>query len=163
MKVYLFNRGASPNIGDKLINFVISKDFSEMLLAGLKEKLNWAISERINRLEGFCHKMKEDLAGQMNTRRNPTDSAIKQGQELIAKWSQLKDLFDRFKAENGNEHCRDTFLETIRKGIMKSGLDYIAVIQQLAPSDGALATEWLQGIVDHIVKDALNIIPSFSH
>lgn len=141
----------------------ISKDFSEMLLAGLKEKLNWAISERINRLEGFCHKMKEDLAGQMNTRRNPTDSAIKQGQELIAKWSQLKDLFDRFKAENGDEHCRDAFLETIRKGIMKNGNDYIAVIQQLAPSDGALATDWLQGIVDHIVNDALNIIPSFSH
>ena len=105
--------------------------------------------------------MKEDLAGQMNNPRNPTSSAITQRQELIAKWSQLKDLFNRFKAENGDEYCRNAFLDAVRKGIMKSGLDYIAVIQQLSPSDGALATDWLQGIVDHIVKDALNILPSF--
>ncbi len=139
----------------------ISKDFSKMLLAGLKEKLNRAIAERIHRFEGFCHKIKEDPAGAINSPRSKKTATVKQRQELFANWSQLKDVFEQFKAETGDERCRDAFLETVRKGILNRGPDYIAVIQQLLPSEGDLATAWLQGIVDPVVKGALNIIPSF--
>jgi hypothetical protein len=35
------------------------------------------------------------------------------------------------------------------------------VIQGLPPSDAAIGTQWLQGIVDRVVDAALNMIPSF--
>ncbi|MBW2515680.1 MAG: hypothetical protein JRE88_02750 [Deltaproteobacteria bacterium] len=139
----------------------VSRDFSELLLAGLKEKLNWAISERIHRLEAFCHPRKEEPTG-VESGWSATNSAVaKQRQELIANWSQIKDLFESYRNANGDERSRDAFLETVRKGIQKNGPNYIAVIQQLSASEGELATGWLQGVVDHMIGSALTIIPSF--
>jgi UDP-N-acetylglucosamine/UDP-N-acetylgalactosamine diphosphorylase len=139
----------------------VSTDFSQLLLAGLKEKLNWAISERIRRFDSFCHQKNENAAMPQNGSPTPMSAETKQRQELIAGWSQLHDLFESYQDVTGDERSRDAFLETVRKGIQKSGSNYIAVIQQLAPSEGELATAWLQGIVDHTVKSALTIIPSF--
>jgi UDP-N-acetylglucosamine/UDP-N-acetylgalactosamine diphosphorylase len=139
----------------------VSRDFSKLILAGLKEKLNGAISERIHRLKGFCHPKNENPTGLENGLSATRPGATKQRQELIANWSQLQDLFESFQDVNGDEHSRDAFLEAVRKGIQKIGPNYIAVIQQLAPSEGELATAWLQGIVDHMIKGALTIIPSF--
>ncbi|MGD1987136.1 MAG: protein GlmU [Desulfobacterales bacterium] len=139
----------------------VSKDFSDLVLTGLKEKLNWAISERIDRLEGYCHKIIEDPAGSEKSVRSKNNPAAKQRQELVANWSQLRDFFERFKSENGDEACRDAFLRAVQKNMPQKGWDYISVIQQLAPSEGELATAWLQGIVDLFVKGARKIIPSF--
>ena len=139
----------------------VSKDFSDLVLTGLKEKLNWAISERIDRLEGYCHKIIEDPAGSEKSVRSKNNPAAKQRQELVANWSQLRDFFERFKSENGDEACRDEFLRAVQKNMPQKGWDYISVIQQLAPSEGELATAWLQGIVDLFVKGARKIIPSF--
>ena len=139
----------------------ISKAFSEHLLNGLKEKLNWAVSERISRLEDFCQKINAIATGQGN-RQNPkkSDDAI-QRQEFFTNWSRLKDLFEHSRAEKGDERCRNAFLEALHKAIREWGPDYIKVIQQLSPSETEHATIWLQGIVDHIVDDALGVIPSF--
>jgi UDP-N-acetylglucosamine/UDP-N-acetylgalactosamine diphosphorylase len=139
----------------------VSNDFSELLLAGLKEKLNWAISERIHQLDAFCHPENEDPAGPDKGLSATRPGVAKQRQTLIANWSQLQDLFESYQNVNGDEHSRDAFLEAVRKGIQKKGSNYIAVIQQLAPSEGELATDWLQGIVDHMIESALTIIPSF--
>ncbi len=139
----------------------VSKNFSEMLLTGLKEKMNWAISERIDRLEGFCHTLNEQSGQSGNAHDSRTTMAAKQHQELIANGRQLKDLLEQSKTVNGDDGCRDGFLEAIHKGIQKNGPDYIPVIQQLLPSEGDSATTWLQGIVDQIVKGALDIIPSY--
>jgi UDP-N-acetylglucosamine/UDP-N-acetylgalactosamine diphosphorylase len=159
--VYIANLVALYQWYRHVRSLFISKDFSEMLLAGLKEKLNWAISERIDRLEGLCHKIKGNPARLVNPQHTKKSGQDSQRQELIANWTQLKELFKQFKVENGDERCRDTFLETIHAAIQKSGPDYVTVIQQLSPSEGEFATAWLQGIVDHIIKDAFNIIPSF--
>ena len=139
----------------------ISENFSEPVLAGLKEKLNWAISERINRLESFCLKKDEDSAGPPSDQADSAFPVTKQRQELLANYGQIADLLESYQKISGDVRSRDPFLETVHKGIKKSGPDYIAVIQQLSPTEGELATAWLQAIVDHIVKNALGIIPSF--
>ena len=139
----------------------VSEDFSEVILAGLKEKLNWAISERINRFEGLCDQNHQEPAGRKKKVRAPKKTTAKQRQELYANWSHLKDFFEQFKTENGDHARRDTFLEAVQKYISQNGPDYISVIQQLPPAEGKLATSWLQGIVDLLVKGALKIIPSF--
>ena len=141
----------------------ISEYFPEMLLAGLEEKLNRAISERVNRLEALCSKIQKYLEMETQKSNAPARSspALKQKMELVARWSRMKDLLDQSRIETGDTGDRDCFLEIIQKGIKKSGLDYIAVIQGLPPSDGAIGTQWLQGIVDRVVNEALNLIPSF--
>jgi UDP-N-acetylglucosamine/UDP-N-acetylgalactosamine diphosphorylase len=139
----------------------ISENFSELVLAGLKEKLNWAISERINRLEGFCVKKDDDSAGPPSGQADSASPVTKQRQELRAHYGQIANLLESYQNVSGDVRSRDAFLETVHKGIQKSGPDYIAVIQQLSPTEGELATAWLQAIVDHIVKKALGIIPSF--
>jgi UDP-N-acetylglucosamine/UDP-N-acetylgalactosamine diphosphorylase len=141
----------------------ISEYFPEMLLAGLEEKLNRAISERVNRLEALCSKIQKYLEMETQKSNAPARSspALKQKMELVARWSRMKDLLDQSRIETGDTGDRDCFLEIVQKGIKKSGLDYIAVIQGLPPSDGAIGTQWLQGIVDRVVNEALNLIPSF--
>ena len=159
--VYIANLIALDQWYNHVRREFVSKDFSELLLAGLKEKCDWAISERIDRLEGLCHTLNGQTAKSGNDHDFKTSIVVKQHRELIANRRQLKDLLEHSKTLNGDESCRDAFLKAVRKGIQEKGPDYIPVIQQLSPSEGDLATAWLQGIVDHIVKGALDIIPSF--
>ena len=141
----------------------ISEYFPETLLAGLEEKLNRAISERVNRLEVLCSKIQKylEMETQKSNERARSSPALKQKKELVARWSRMKDLLNQSRTETADTGDRDFFLEKIQKGIKKSGLDYIAVIQGLPPSDGEIGTQWLQGIIDRVSNDALSVIPSF--
>ena len=141
----------------------ISENFPETVLAGLEDKVKRAISERINRLEALCGKIQIslDMEIQKNSERGSSSPARKQKEELLAQWPKIKDLINQRRSEAGEANDRDFFLEKVQKGIKKSGLDYISVIQGLAPSDGVIGTQWLQGIVDRVTNDALSIIPSF--
>ena len=141
----------------------ISEYFPEPLLAGLEEKLNRAISERINRLEALSDKIQISLEMETKKKGGPERSspALKQKQEWVTRWPRMKDLLNQSRAETGEAGDRDAILENVQKGIKKTGLDYISVIQGLPPSDAAIGTQWLQGIVDRVVNEALNVIPSF--
>lgn len=122
-----------------------SEDFPEAILGGLHDKLNRAISERINRFEVFCGQLQK---------------STKSKQEWVGHWSEMLDLLEQQRNETGDTANRDAFLEKVHMGIRNTGADYIAVIQGLTPSEGAIGTQWLQGIVDRVVNDALNMIPS---
>jgi UDP-N-acetylglucosamine/UDP-N-acetylgalactosamine diphosphorylase len=156
--VYIANLMALYQWYNHVRSQFVSPEFSETLMAGLKEKLSWAISERIHRLEDFCHKIGKDVAGTADMQQSRTSAAATQKQELISNWPLLKNLLSQSMGEEGDGRSRDAVLEVIHKGIQEEGPDYIAVIQQLVPSEGDLVTEWLQGIVDSIVNGALEII-----
>jgi len=153
--VYIANLIALNQWYDQVRRLFISDDFPPVLLSGLKEKLALAISERIHRLEV--------LGDKMQTRDRPGESSPVRDQieDFYQNWSQLKDLLNQRKKEEGDVTQRGFFLEKIQKHIVENGTDYIGVIQGLSASDGAMATVWLQGIVDRVVNDALNLIPSF--
>ena len=114
-------------------------------------------------LEGLCDKIKVSLEMETKQGGEPESSspALKQKQEWVTQWPRMKDLLNQSRTEPGETSERDAFLENVQKGIKKSGLDYISVIQGLPPSDAAIGTQWLQGIVDRVVNAALSIIPSF--
>jgi bifunctional UDP-N-acetylglucosamine pyrophosphorylase/glucosamine-1-phosphate N-acetyltransferase len=141
----------------------ISEYFTGPLLVGLEEKLNRAISERINRLEALCDKIQISLEMEIKKGGKPESPspALKQKQEWVTQWPRMQDLLNRGRTESGEASDRDAFLENVRKGIGKKGLDYISVIQGLTPSDAAIGTRWLQGIVDRVVNTALSVVPSF--
>jgi bifunctional UDP-N-acetylglucosamine pyrophosphorylase/glucosamine-1-phosphate N-acetyltransferase len=159
--VYIANLIALNQWYNQVRGLFISEDFPQALLSGLIQKLDLAISERINRLEALCHKMLKNMETHADDTPDRSPPVRNQIKELDQHGSALKDLLNQQKTDEGDTHQRDFFLEKIQKHIAKSGADYIAVIQGLAPSDGAVATQWLQGIVDRVVNDALKLIPSF--
>jgi len=73
----------------------------------------------------------------------------------------MEDHFSALKNKEVKENLKVMFLETIRLGIINSGKDYISVITKLKSEDKNHGSQWLQGIVDHIVDGVLKIIPSF--
>ncbi|MEJ2220870.1 MAG: protein GlmU [Desulfobacterales bacterium] len=141
----------------------ISESFPEMLLVGLEEKVDRAITERANRLEALCDKIQISIETESSPKSeaNRSSPAWKQKQELIDRWPRMKDLLDQSRSETGEARDRDIFLEKIQMGIKTSGLDYISVIQRLSPADSVTGTQWLQGIVDRVVDKTLKVIPSF--
>jgi len=141
----------------------ISEYFPETVLAGLEDKVNRAVSERINRLEALCDKIQKSLEMQnpKNNERGSSSPVRKQKQELVARWSRMKDLLNQSRSETGDARDQDLFLEKVQKGIKETGLDYISVIQRIPASDSVIGTRWLQGIVDRVVDEALKVIPSF--
>jgi hypothetical protein len=96
-----------------------------------------------------------------NHERDRSFPARKQIQELVVRWSRMKNLLNQRRSETGEARDQDSFLEKVQKGIKETGLDYISVIQRMPPSDSVIGTQWLQGIVDRVVNETLNLIPSF--
>ena len=159
--VYIANLMALNQWYQHVRSLFISKDFPQALLAGLNEKLNRAILERMTRLEVIGHKIQSSAPAQKNIRNIQPSGPASQKQELYQRWSDLEALFEALKNENGNAGQRNVFLEAVHTGIKETGLDYLSVIQGLASSDAAIGTQWLQGIVDRVATEALNLIPSY--
>jgi UDP-N-acetylglucosamine/UDP-N-acetylgalactosamine diphosphorylase len=148
--VYIANLIALSQWYRQVRSLFISADFPEALLTGLQEKLNCAISERMDRLDAFYNKMQTGAqAGKVRQK------TVSQG------GYDPQELLRRLKTDKGNARQRDSFLEKIHHGIATAGPDYISVIQDLSVSDAKIGTKWLQGIVDRVTRDALNVIPSF--
>ena len=140
----------------------ISDDFPEPLFAGLKEKLNMAIDERIKRFKDLCDKMQDVAASDQYLANDKLSSiVVRQKHELYRMRTRLEESFVELRDNAGDQALRDIFLERIDIGIKKWGKDYIAVIKGLESKDSKTGTMWLQGIVDDITIKLLEIIPSF--
>ena len=139
----------------------VSNDFPEGLLTGVKEKLNLAISERMTRLEALGNKIQSSAPAQKTKESKHPSGASSQKQELFQRGSELKDLLKQLKSEEGDAGQRHPFLEKVDTGIAELGLDYLSVIKGLTSSDAVIGTQWLQGIVDRVVAETLNLIPSY--
>jgi UDP-N-acetylglucosamine/UDP-N-acetylgalactosamine diphosphorylase len=149
--IYIANLIALKQWYYKVRTLFISEGFPESLLQGLKKNVNSAIEERISRLEALC--LKDSRAGQEGNGFNYT----KKSRELYECWTDLRECFEVKQKTEGDASLMDKFLETVHRGIKRTGKDYIAVIQGLAATDSRTGTQWLQGIVDDIITEAQKI------
>ncbi len=137
--IYIANLWALMQWYVHIRSLFISDDFPVALLAGLTEKLQMGIRERINRLTVFIQK-----AGTGKDRRNDTVcntlSAFAAGAENALFYV-------------GDRGLRDHFISKIKSVIQQEGMDYIHVIKKIDPLVAKDGTLWLQGIVDDIVND----------
>lgn len=117
----------------------VAPRFPEALLNGLTEKVSLAIAERIKRLDAVCLKKPE------------------------GGWSEMKEWLEDEQSNPGDARFRNTFLESVHKGIKVCGKDYIGVIRGLEPTESASGTHWLQGIVDHTMAEAHRKMAAFSN
>ena len=53
----------------------------------------------------------------------------------------------------GDSASRDQFAEMVEKQIRRTGKDYLACIQSLAPEQAEIGTRWLQSIIDQLTQD----------
>jgi len=155
--IYIANLMALLQWYNHVRSMFISHDFPQSLLDGLKEKLNMALKERVKRLGDLCLKMPDlDIA------KKTSERLMRQKNELRDRWPEMEEAFKTHKNKKGDLSIRDLFLETINRGIKKSGSDYIPVIKGLSVENATQGTKWLQGIVDNITAQIIEIIPSFS-
>ncbi len=118
------------------------------------ETLQMAIQERIARLLAYCRSLPVCGAPQ-------TVQANRQC-EIYHNCTQLERLYLMQNTWPGNDSLREGFLEAVRQGIQVSGNSYIPVILGLSEKQRESGTAWLQGIVDHIVTESLQIFPSLA-
>jgi len=134
-----------------------------LLFDALKEKLFLGMNERIGHLKALSQKMPDAvLAFQKAANKNGSEVIVQQKHEFYEKWAELEgNLKFQDEITTVKEELKDSFLDKIRIGIIDLGKDYISVIRNLKKEDKEQGTQWLQGIVDHIVDGVLRIIPSF--
>lgn len=155
--IYIANLMALLQWYNHVRSMFISHNFPQQLLAGLKEKLNMAIKERITRLGQLCLKIPDPEIGKETSER-----LMRQKNELRDRWPEMEDAFKIHENKEDDLSIRDLFLETINRGIKMTGKDYIPVIKGLSVKNAAQGTKWLQGIIDGITSQIIEIIPNFN-
>jgi bifunctional UDP-N-acetylglucosamine pyrophosphorylase / glucosamine-1-phosphate N-acetyltransferase len=137
-----------------------SEDLPPLLLRGLVETLDLNIAERIHRLGHLCMKLSESADHLQTPPQSNHHDLIRQKFEVFNKWHELKTFLDGQTDFTGNEHAGDQFFKTINSAISGKGKDYLHVIKGLSREQSLFGTDWLNGIVSHVLEGALEIIPS---
>lgn len=131
------------------------------LLKGAVDKLDMAIAERVKRLGQVADNMPRSMAlhNKLNTGLLQK-KALQSQQEFFDKWSEMEQVFKRSLETGGISSQREVFLGIIEKAASKHGRDYLTVINGLTEVEASAGTDWLQGLVDQITKNAMAVLPS---
>jgi UDP-N-acetylglucosamine/UDP-N-acetylgalactosamine diphosphorylase len=132
----------------------VGQEFTQELFEGLMETLQVAIQERIARLLAYCRSL--PVCGV------PQTVHANRQCEVYNNCAQLERLFLMQMTWQGNDGFREDFLKAVLQGIHERGKNYLSVIQDLREKQRKSGTAWLQGIIDHIVTESLQIFPSLA-
>ena len=119
------------------------------------------IGERIHRLGQVAEKMPRSIEvynSVMQEKASQKNTQLRR--EFVENWARIEGFLGECSHATGNQAKRDGFLELIHRAIHEKGKDYITVIKGMDDDGVALGTEWLQGLVDGINREAVEIIPS---
>jgi UDP-N-acetylglucosamine/UDP-N-acetylgalactosamine diphosphorylase len=142
--------------------FMRGDPMGEMLYEGVLDKLDMALNERIKRLKTLSEKMSESAKRYRSVvKGGVSEEFLRQKQELFERWQQVEAVFASSREDPGDHSCREPFLEQIERAVGEKGPDYVGVIQGLDATWSAEGTRWLQGIVDGINRQVLDLMPSF--
>jgi len=145
--IYIGNLIALQQWYRQVRTLFISRRFPEPLMSGLKNNIQAAIDERIERLKTVCLKSPE------TGRQKPGISEC---------WPRLNETLKVHQEKEGDTELRDRFLECVSRSISTTNKDYITVIQGLAAEDSENGVQWLQGIVDGVTSEAQSVMPALA-
>lgn len=141
--------------------FLQREDMGHELYAGVMDTLDCAIGERINRFKILSEKMKASIElGKKFLEEREYENLFQQKKEFSENWSRIEEAFTGAYEASAERKSRDAFIKVIHN-TMKNNSSYINVIQGLDKEVSVLGTTWLQNIVDTVVSEALNYLPSF--
>ena len=142
--------------------FFVGDSMGKILFEGLLGKLDMALGERIKRFKDLARRMPGSAKMYRKIMKDKAnEKLLKQKEELFDRWQALEAVFAKSLGDRGDSPRRGPFLEQIDKLIKEKGCDYVAVIHGLDARWSAEGTHWLQGIVDGINRQCLELLPSF--
>ena len=113
--------------------------FSEALHAGLMEKAEMALTERIRRLKEYVLKISVPGAE--------------------GRWNGFEDTVQEMRSFPGKHKLRDAFLAALEHSMSINSKEYLPSIKGLSEKGAAAGTTWLQEIVDTAVMRLTAAIP----
>jgi bifunctional UDP-N-acetylglucosamine pyrophosphorylase / glucosamine-1-phosphate N-acetyltransferase len=113
------------------------------LLEGLNATINGCIEERIRQLG----RLSQGIAKH----------------ELVARWPEIEHLLNRMTSFEGSPELLERFIQIIERGLQTSGKSYLRVIKNLSLEQAGRGTQWLQGIVHHVVDRMADLLPSIGN
>ena len=137
--------------------FFNNQELGDGLYEGAIEVLERALDERIKRLREFADKAGNAGAGEIE---GATADFLSRQRELKEKWPEIEACFRDQPEERYGEKERDHFLGILQKN-METRQGYVDSIRSLDTDARHAGTSWLQKIIDEIVWEALNYLPSF--
>jgi UDP-N-acetylglucosamine/UDP-N-acetylgalactosamine diphosphorylase len=140
--------------------FFRREDMGKKLYAGVMDKLEIAIDERLKRFKDLSDKMETSIElGRDAVKKDTQKKLLNQKKEFSENWPKLEETLTSGKEITVDLTNRDSFIKVIHNR-MKDESDYIRVIQGLDRDASIMGTAWLQSIVDHIIRTALIHLPS---
>lgn len=160
--IYLANLIALRTWYDSIRRQFVSDMFPEALMAGLLEKADMAIAERLKRLTAFSDKMPRSAQVYAETAGDKASvSLLAQKKELHERWPAIAEMIPPMVDEFGCAAENDLFSEIIYKHIQAQGRDYLRVIKNLSTTQAAEGAHWLQGIADRVTQQVFKLLPAF--
>ena len=129
----------------------VGQDFTRELFEGLMETLQMAIQERIARLLAYCRSLPVSGA--------PQTVQANRLCETYNNCAQIERLFLMQKTWQGNDGFRENFPGGRPSGNPKEGKELYFRDSGNQEKQRESGTAWLQGMIDHIAKEALEIFP----
>jgi UDP-N-acetylglucosamine/UDP-N-acetylgalactosamine diphosphorylase len=144
-------------------SFFGPSSLEDALYKGALGKLEMVISERIHRLGQVAEKMPQSIeVYQRVMQEKAAPKNVQLRRDFFEQWDRLKASLENCSRITGNQEKRDGFLKIVHHMTRERGRDYIAVIKCMDDNATLPGTEWLQGLVDEINKEAAKFIPSLS-
>ncbi len=133
-------------------------DQGPALFEGALDKLDMAITERLNRFKALAEKMERSIKiAEEMARGDKGRQLIALKKKFTENWEKIEDCLTGKGEEDIACETRDAFCEIIKKRIDAGERDYITTIQSLDEKESSMGTQWLQEIVDQIQRDCASL------
>jgi bifunctional UDP-N-acetylglucosamine pyrophosphorylase / glucosamine-1-phosphate N-acetyltransferase len=143
---------------DVRFRFSEENSMDRALHEGAVDKLEKAISERIKRLGDVAARMPRSIELYRETGTEEGSGRAVPGQvEFFKKWPEMKDILEKSMDREGDPLSRESLLRGIEKGISLRGWNYLNVIRGLGADERSDAVSWLQGLIDQISREVMEV------
>ncbi|MBF0257427.1 MAG: protein GlmU [Desulfamplus sp.] len=130
--------------------------FSEHLLMGMKQTLESAIDERINRLDDFVKRLLHSKELVLSRNGGKITPVVEEHNAVIHEWHQfqiqgwhsVQAILEKMRVVSNPPP--EMFISAIQNGINQNGRDYIKVIQSLDASASSEGSRWLESVEKNI-------------
>ncbi|GAB6094119.1 hypothetical protein JCM14469_03710 [Desulfatiferula olefinivorans] len=130
----------------------VSERFPDELLDGLIKTLSTAVTERVKRLKGLFENVSKTSERLLQAGSGHTPTLLNH-QKLIMMWPDFEAGLQNLVTTDYGIETRRRFLEEIDSVRKKGDHDgCIDCIRHLSARQAGLGTQWLQGIVDHVMQ-----------
>jgi len=144
--IYIVNLYALRQWYRHVRSLFVGPDLSAPLLDGLTLTLASAISERIKQLGRLAEKL------------SVLKTTDKIGAAFKDAWPAIEARFEALCDFMGDMGLRSQFVKVVTDRIQSNGNDYLDTISNLDDDQSETGTQWMQGIVDHVVSEVTGLI-----